>query len=147
MSERVRLFFALQQDEDGYPPVAAESLWAISTGRSHEYILDNIPFFARQATSGDVVQAMAGDGGVLWFERMVKPSGKSLLRVTFFQPTKVQEVRTALERIGCATEWDDTHRLVSVSVPPSAELESVQSYLAEQAQAGYLDYEEALLRQ
>ena len=147
MEGYVKLFFALEQDGDGYPPVAVESLWAVPAGQPHEYRLDNIPFFARQATDGDVVRASEGDGGVLWFERMVKPSGKSLLRVTFFQPTKVQEVRAALERIGCATEWDDAHCLVSVSVPLSIELKSVQSYLEDQAQAGYLDYEEALLRQ
>lgn len=147
MITRVRLFFSLEQDEDGYPPVAAESLWAVPTGQSHEYALDNIPFFARQATSGDVVQAREGDGGVLWFERMVKPSGKSLLRVTFFQYVKVQEVRGFLKQMGCSTEWDNTHRLVAVSVPPDVNLEPVQSYLSEQAQLGYLDYEEPLLRQ
>ena len=146
MIERVKLFFALEQDEDGYPPVAAESLWAIPTKQPHEYMLDNIPFFARQATSGDIVQAREEAGGNLWFERMVRSSGKSLLRVTFFQPNKVQDVRESLKRLGCSTEWDDTHRLVAVSVPPDIKIESIQSYLSEQAQAGCIDYEEPLLR-
>jgi hypothetical protein len=110
-------------------------------------MLDNIPFFARAATSGDVVRAKEGDGSVLWFERMVKPSRNSLLRVTFFQPAKVQDVREALGQLGCSTEWDDAHHLVSVNVPPNVKLDAIQSYLAEQAQFDCLDYEEPLLRQ
>lgn len=147
MSERVRLFFALEQDEDGYPPVAAESLWALTTEQPHEYTLDNIPFFATQATSGDVVRAKEGDGGVLWFERTVKSSRQSLLRLSFFQQDKVQEVRDALKRFGCSTEWDSAHRLVSVSVPADIKLDTIQSYLMKQVQVGCLDYEEAIIRE
>ncbi len=42
---RVKIVFELQQDEDGYPPVTRESLWATPTDGGL-YRLDNIPFFA-----------------------------------------------------------------------------------------------------
>src|SRR5262249_43231195 len=137
---------ALERDEDGYPPVSAESVWAVPTGQPFEYRLDNVPFFARQATDHDVVLAKMEDG-VLWFDRMVTPSGNSLLRVVFFRPDKVQEVREALKHLGCSTEWDGAHNLVSVSVPPDVKLEAVQAFLADRASAGHIDYEEAILRQ
>jgi hypothetical protein len=147
MGEHEKIFFELKQDDDGYPPVAAESVWALATERSHEYTIDNIPFFATQATSGDLVRAREGDGGVLWFESVLKSSGKSLLRATFFMPDKFEEVRATLRRLGCATEWDDVHQLLAMSVPPDVKLSTVQDYLAGQAEAGHLDYEEPLLRQ
>lgn len=146
MTDHVKVHFRLEQDEDGYPPVSVESLWAVPTDRPHEYVLDNIPFFASQATIDDVVQAKEEEG-VLWFDRVVKPSGNSLLRLAFFRPDKIQEVREALKQLGCSSEWDSNHAIVAVNIPASATLESIQALLAEQAQAGYFDYEEPILRQ
>ena len=146
MSEHVRVHFPLHQDEDGYPPVAVETLWAIPTEQHHEYTIDNIPFFATQATSGDVIRANEVDNQ-LWFDDLIKPSGNSLLRAVFFDSSKVQEVREHLIRMGCSSEWDKNHSLIAIRVPLTANLASVQGYLGEQASAGYLDYEEPILRQ
>ena len=38
-----KIVFSLVPDEDGYPPVASESLWAVNVA-DDEYRLDNIPF-------------------------------------------------------------------------------------------------------
>jgi hypothetical protein len=123
-----------------------ESLWGVSTGRQGEYVIDNVPFFATQATLGDVV-LVKEEQGVLWFDRVVKPSNNSLLRLVFFQPDRAQEVRDVLKRLGCSTEWDQNHTLIAVNVPPDANLKAIQEYLADQAEAGHLDYEEPILRQ
>lgn len=70
MGQPVRVHFRLVQDEDGYPPAAVESVWAQPTTKAGEYVLDNVPFFARDATIGDVV-AVREEDSHLWFERVV----------------------------------------------------------------------------
>ena len=40
-SSHVKITFALEQDEGGYPPYAVETLWAIQ--RADGYEVDNIP--------------------------------------------------------------------------------------------------------
>ena len=45
MTKSEIVWFRLDQDEDGYPPVQTESVWAIPFGEG-TYILDNVPFFA-----------------------------------------------------------------------------------------------------
>ncbi len=146
MSNHVRIHFKLKGDADGYPPLAAESVWATPGESTELFVLDSIPFFTREATFQDVVLAVREDGA-LWFQRLVQPSKNSLIRLVFFLPENTSEVRDALSTLGCATEWDSAHKLVAVNIPPQVPLGNVQTYLAEQASAGVLDYEEPILRQ
>ena len=132
------------QDEDGYPPVAVESVWAHPVGGADEYVLENVPFFARDATIGDVVLTREDEGG-LWFETIVRRSRNSLLRVVFFDRTCVERVNERLVAFGCATEYISTHNLLAVSVPDAVDLGAVQSYLQGEAGAGILDYEEPII--
>src|SRR5574337_180249 len=74
MTDLVKIFFHLQQDEDGYPEVSAESVWAKPTGAADEYIVDNIPFFTRDATIGDTLKALKKEGA-LWFDSLRQRSG------------------------------------------------------------------------
>jgi hypothetical protein len=71
----VRIHFQLEQDEDGYPPVVVESLWAESGENHNEYVIDNVPFFVRVATIGDTVRVREEDGN-RWFESLVHRSKK-----------------------------------------------------------------------
>ncbi|MBL8920846.1 MAG: DUF4265 domain-containing protein [Myxococcaceae bacterium] len=144
-SNRVKVHFRIAQDSGGYPPVGVESVWA-DLAADGGYVLDNVPFFARQATFGDRVSASAGEGG-LWFERVLKKSGNSLIRIVFFEKWRVQQVRDALKSLGCDTEWSERHSLVAVNVPSAVPLASVQEYLRERSTRGWLDYEEPILRQ
>lgn len=146
MSAHVKLHFKLSHDSEGYPPVAVESVWA-SPGESAElFVLDSIPFFAREATFQDVVRAVRDDGH-LWFEKVVQPSGNSLIRLVFFFPDRIADVRDALSALGCSTELLRDRQLVAVNVPREAPLSGVQAYVTQQASAGVLDYEEPILRQ
>jgi DNA repair photolyase len=51
VTREVKVFFALEQDEDSDPPVRAESIWAMPTDTSDEYTLSNTPFMVRTAMS------------------------------------------------------------------------------------------------
>ena len=55
--KHVKICFPLEPDEDGWPPVTAETLWAVELGGGL-FRLDNIPFYARGVSDGDTVSAI-----------------------------------------------------------------------------------------
>jgi hypothetical protein len=138
------VFFELEQDESGYPPVATESLWAIGTEKPSEYIVDNIPFFERVATIGDkiFVEEVAGR---LWYRATVSRTSHSLIRVVGLDDKDPTTMGMALEQMGCSWELDPAHHLIAVHVPREI-LVRAQALLAEHATLGEIDYEEAILR-
>ena len=146
MADAIKIHFQLEQDEDGYPPAAVESLWAQPAGQTGEYVVDNVPFFARDATTGDTVHVREEDGN-LWFERVVARSTNSLVRVVFFDRGAVHDVSRQLESLGCSVEYIAAHNLLAVSIPGNVPLGNVQSCLQDEANADKIDYEEAILRQ
>ncbi len=142
----VKINFCLEQDEDGYPPVAVESLWAEPVENLGEYIIDNVPFFARNATIGDTVLVREEDG-MYWFDRLVSRSSNSLIRIVFFDRSCTEKIGERLTIMGCATEYLRERNLMAVSIPDTVALKDVQTYLQSQSNAGKIDFEEPILRQ
>jgi hypothetical protein len=140
-----KIFFQLEQDDDGYPPVTVESVWAEEASPG-QFVLDNIPFFITQATLGDVVEA-AMDDGVLTYKATVQHKGNSLVRVHYYKETEPSHVREHLENLGCSTEMLSTYSLIAVNIPADVKLDAVQAFLQEGAHEGKWDYEEPLLMQ
>ena len=140
-----KMFFELVQDEDGYPPFGVESLWVEETVTPGEYRLDNVPFFVRDATVGDIVRGVETEGRLEFRERLVR-SSSSLVRVVFFDNAATTEVREHLKVLGCSSEWFEQRKLIAVDVPGSVDLRRVQHYLASCAARGVLDYEEPIIR-
>ena len=145
MSSPVKVHFQLAQDEDGYPPVAVESLWAQPSVKPGEYVLDNIPFFARDATIGDTVQVVEQEGQ-RWFKSLAHASRNSLVRIVFFDRSCVESVSERLVAMGCSTEYLKDHNLMAVSIPAGVNLSNVQSYIQQEADAAKIDFEEPILR-
>jgi hypothetical protein len=143
---RKKMTFRLEPDEDGWPPVAAESVWVIARDDGR-FVVDNIPWFATEATVEDVVEASMDDDGTLLYKSMVEPSGNSLLRVIYSKGLDPEQLRDGLQGLGCSTELDARHRLIAVDAPPGVKLSVVQEFLARGAREDKWDYEEALLRQ
>lgn len=141
---RTKIFFPLIPDEDGYPPVAEESVWAHDVDGGH-FALDNIPFFATVATLGDVVAARM-EGGVLIYQRTVRHCGNSLVRIAY-RDTDPAEIRRRLEEMGCSSELDAHHKLIAVNIPKDVDLGFVQSFLQRGASDDKWGYEEPLLMQ
>jgi len=142
---QTKLVFPLEPDDDGYPPVAAESVW-VTEQEPGRYRIENIPFFAKHAALGDLVEATIEDG-VLTYKRTANHCGNSLVRVVYYEGTDPAEVRRELDGMGCATEWDAAHSLIAVHIPASVALKSVQAFLQRGAEADRWGYEEALLMQ
>lgn len=142
----VKIHFHLEQDEDGYPPIAVESLWAEPGPKPSEYVIDNVPFFVREATIGDTVLVRNEDGGY-WFDRLLSRSLNSLIRVVFFDRDIINAVSEKLTEMGCSTEYLREHNLMAVNIPSSVTLGDVQAYLQSEAGVGRIDFEEPILRQ
>jgi len=145
MEKAEKIYFRVVRDTDGYPPVDVESVWATKRGVSEQYVLDNVPFFAKDATIGDVVEARKEDGKK-WFARIICRSPNSLIRIVFFDEGALERVNATLVGLGCSTEYLKSHNVLAVSVPKPATLEQVQDYLAQESSGGSLDYEEPILR-
>jgi hypothetical protein len=145
MTDPVKINFRISTDEDGYPPVSAESLW--SDALADGYKIDNIPFFTREATIGDVVEAKASDDGTLWFSAIKYRSKHSLIRVVFFEATQKEKIISSLKELGCDVEYMPDFKLAAVDIPEHVELRKVQQLLHQESLAGVLDYEEPILRQ
>lgn len=139
-----KITFLLEEDEDGYPPVAAEGIWAEHLG-ADRYELDNIPFFAREATLGDVVRVSIVEGETRYLET-VSPSENSLLRVVYFEGVDPAMLRQRIEATGCSTEHDAAHALIAISVPAAVELSDVYASFEPEYSNEMLDYEEPILR-
>jgi Domain of unknown function (DUF4265) len=140
----VKIIFRLEQDSDGYPPVEYEGIWAEHQG-GKLYAIDNIPFFTRAATLGDIIEADVRDNEYIYL-RTVTPSANSLLRVVYYDPKEIAIIRTTLEQLGCSSELNDVHHLISVNIPQGVALDTVQAFLAGGFQSDRWDYEEAMIR-
>ncbi len=145
MTETTKVHFRLKKDEDDYPPDEVESAWARPVGEKNEYVLDNIPFFTRDATYGDTIATRLIDGE-LWFQGLVRSSGNSLLRVLFFDLGLFDLVCARVKQLGCDVEFMEGYKILSVSVPPSSSLDDVIAFLEQEAGDDTIDYEEAILR-
>lgn len=142
----VKINFRLVQDEDGYPPVAVESLWAEPRETSGEYVIDNVPFFVSNVTLGDVVRVREEEG-LRWFDDILSRSRNSLFRIVFFDRNCVGAIGEELAALGCSTEYLREHNLMAVNIPEKVALANVQAYLQSKASMGILDYEEPIIRQ
>lgn len=140
----VKILFWLTKDDDGYPPMEIEGVWAAETGDGG-YEIDNIPFFARQATVGDIVEAGSVDGQ-LFYERTRLRSKHSLMRVVLFDGRDPSPLRADLARLGCSTEQSHLAPLIAVDVPPSVRIDDVRAILDDGCEKGFWDYEEPILR-
>jgi hypothetical protein len=153
MADLDKVWFKVQQDEDGYPPVQVESLWARPFDEG-KYVLDNIPFFARGVSWRDMISATQGADGNKWFSGVVNPSGHSTIRIIVFRKAddprpleeRVAELRGRFTALGCSSELSHITGLFAVDIPPSVPFSQVRPLLDEGQRLDQWDYEEANLR-
>lgn len=136
-----KIVFRLEQDEDGYPPVGYESVWAdrLADGT---YRIDNLPWYSYDAACGDIVSAKEIDGE-LFFDELVKPSGNTLLRVVVYQEEDVPGLVNDLKPLGCDCERNG--RLVAVNVPAGVDYAPIFRLLMAGQERGSWGFEEAVL--
>lgn len=141
----VKVYFSIEQDEDRYPPVSVEALWARRTKKGY-YELRNSPFYATDVSWKDVVDVEEMPDTRLQFKRVVKQSGHSTIRVVTLKKGELEPLKKKLEEFGCSWEGGDVPSLISVDIPPHIDLERVRSLLQEGSDKGYFDYEESSIQ-
>ncbi|MGC2658680.1 MAG: DUF4265 domain-containing protein [Bryobacteraceae bacterium] len=139
-----KIVFELQQDEEGYPPDKSESLWAFEK-QPGLYCVDNIPFYVKGISSGDVISAEE-KRDQLWFKNLIVPSSNSVFRLYISDIADVQVARDEFRALGCETELSNLPKLVAVEVPDKVNFEPVGNLLRLGADRGRWEYEEGVLR-
>lgn len=145
MTDRVKILF--EYDSGALGSSELESMWAIPT--IDGFKVDNIPFYAREVSVGDIVSASPDPGGMLRFKALITPSLHSTVRLWFAndRESEVPRVRQELRDLGCPSELSDLPRLVAVDVPPTISYEIVRNFLDNYENVGLLEYEESCLGQ
>lgn len=144
VEQQKRIFFRLQKDETGYPPDDWESLWA-SEIEMGLYSIDNIPFFVRGISWGDIVSAEPKQGE-LRFKQLERQSGHSVLRIIVYDVSEVEDLRKDLQHLECDTEKSHVPGLIAVDVPSTVSLDEVIEFLKEGEKQDRWDYEEGSIR-
>lgn len=142
---KVRVFFDLPKDEDGYPYVGAESMWARPYMEPDLFVLHNIPFFVRGVAEGNTIRVAADDTGKLWATEQVAWSGNCTIRV-FPLPALtggLQAVVDAFAPLDVGAEGSGQFGVVALNVPQAADLREVRRLLHQGSDEGWWDYEEA----
>jgi hypothetical protein len=141
----VKVRFSLVQDEDGWPPVSSEGVWAEPLGGDH-YRIDNTPWFTRNLSVDDVVEAVAGDDGLLWATRRVSHGGRLTVRVIPLRDGPLQDLQAVLDAF---EDLDVTgegaapaYRIVALDISPDADLAAVKARLRRGEADGSWAYEE-----
>ncbi len=143
----VRIVFELEVDDEGWPPVGAERVWAEPLG-SDTYRVDNTPWFARDVAADDIVRAIPPDDGS-WpvYVETVRRSGNSTIRVIPFEAGplggSLQAILDLFTPHGAYGEGAGSHPVVALTLPPDADLRSTHALLREGKDGGWWDYEEA----
>jgi hypothetical protein len=149
-TDLVRVRFQLDQDEDGWPPVASEGVWAVPLGGGLVR-LDNIPWFVRDAASGDTFGTSTDSDGVLWATDKVAWSGNCTVRVVPFPDGALagsrQAVLDAFAPLGVDGEGLEQFGMVALNIPPDGDLGAVQRLLRQGVQDDWWDYEEGCIGQ
>jgi hypothetical protein len=148
--ELVKVFFRLEQDADGWPPVSSESLWARPAG-PNEFVLDNVPWWVRGVACGDRVRAELDLSGALEFREVVESSGRYTIRVIPYgddpAADQVRRVNDEFATLGAEAESmiDGAAVILALDIPPTAQLAEIKRRLQNGEAAGRWAYEEGCI--
>ncbi|HEY3502002.1 MAG TPA: DUF4265 domain-containing protein [Actinocatenispora sp.] len=142
VAELVKVCFALPHEDD-WPPVGSERLWAEPLGENR-YRVDNTPWFATNLSADDVVEALAGDDGVLWATKRVEFSGRLTVRVIpLSESTTLAAIMATFAEFGVTGEGaGPAFRLVALDIPADADHAAILATLRAGQANGTWSYEE-----
>lgn len=127
----VKVHFHLEVEDD-WPPANVESLWGIDRGAGMTE-LANTPFFVRGVAIGDVVETSADREGTRWAGKVVQPSQNCTIRLIVLRDggsaAARQSVINAFHELGAGGEGIERFRMVSLDIPPEANLVKIKRLL------------------
>jgi hypothetical protein len=145
MPEYVKIVFPLEVDDDGFPPIGAETLNA-RVSETEGFVIENTPFFVTDVALGDRVdgQAIPGAGHKYSFTRVLESSSAKALSIIFLEQSIKENTYQELKGKGCYCEYGRFGELemLAVSVPESCDYSRVFEYLSECEERDLLSFAE-----
>lgn len=138
-----KIYFRLQQDENGYPPTPWESLW----GRritANIFEIDNIPFYVMDISPGDRIRAELVNDRYEYRDTVLR-GGNSVFRVYVYDESKIGLSRNRFRSLGIQSELN-YGKMFAIEIPAKADIGPVLDLLMEGQDKGEWDIEEASLR-
>lgn len=134
--------------KDNWPPAWVESLWAVDQGDG-TVRLDDIPWFVRGISCGDILAVEPDEEDVRWAGEVVRRSKNCTIRLIVLRGGGTgaarQSVINAFQELGVDGEGTEQFRMVALDVPPTADLTKVQRLLKHGVTKGWWHMEEGCI--
>lgn len=149
----VKVHFNISQGQDGWPPVAVESMWAepllVMLGL---YSLRGVPFFLTGVSNGDTVEGRIEEDNQIWATKVVRRSGHLVVRVgpnpDGHQAKTAAKAVSVFEEVGISSESSGPpFWLVALDIPETSDLAVVKNLLRRGEESGDWEFEEASINQ
>jgi uncharacterized protein DUF4265 len=131
MKKLVKVVFHLEQDEDGYPPIAVEMLNA-QTLEDGVFQIQNAPFFTENISYNDIVKALPTDvPDQFRFDEVVEQSGFTSLSIIILDSSMDAFLMDLLRGLDCVIEYGEfgAYRVLAVAVPDTTDYVSLREQL------------------
>jgi hypothetical protein len=143
-----RVAFDLDQVSATWPPFATERIWAKKTSTPYQLELQNVPFFVRGISCGDIICAKPDhERRELIFDGLVRHGGHSTIRIILRD--KALNVRDrvleVLRAAGCTWEFTTVDFHFAVDIPEASDYRSLRVFLVDMLSTGVLEVEEAFI--
>ena len=143
-----RVAFDLEQVSATWPPFSTERIWAKKGTAPYQLELQNIPFFVRGLSCGDIIRAKPDhERRELVFDGLVRHSGSSTVRVILRD--KTPETRGYVLEIfgnaGCTWEFGTVDFHFAVDIPQAVDYGPLRNVLVQLIADGRIEVEEAFI--
>ena len=131
MTKLIKVVFHLEQDEDGYPPIAVEMLNA-RTLENGTFQIQNAPFFTENISYNDIVKASPTDVSEQYrFDEVVEQSGFTSLSIIILDSSMDTFLMDLLRGLDCVIEYGEfgVYRVLAVAVPDTTDYASLREQL------------------
>lgn len=139
-----KVLFHLEPDEDGFPPISAETLNATPLGGGL-FRIENTPFFVPNLSFNDVVRACSTDvEGQYAFDEVVEASEFTSLSIIILDQGMDTLLMDLLRGLDCVIEYGEfgVYRVLAVAVPATTDYEGLRQQLQSLEDQGLLSFAE-----
>lgn len=141
---KAKIIFLLESDENGFPPIRAETINA-SRLPSGQFEIENAPFFVENVSFGDIVEAsLTDDATCFMFDRVVEKSQFTSLSIIILDQDMDAFLMTFFRGLDCVLEYGEfgVYRVLAVAVPPTANYRAIRVELARLEDQGLISFAE-----
>ena len=137
----VKVFFVQKINEEEFE---IESLCCEKFG--DHFLIDNIPFVAKNVSSGDIIKATFDEEEKrYYFDDFIENSGKSTIRVYILDKSKREELEKYILENNCEYEGFEQRNIIAINVLKEVDYKPLKNYLDIGESRQFWSYEESCL--